>query len=335
MGERERQSRSVRLARMQHLLYVHPHGITSGELARLSGVCQRTVQRDLRTLEAEFGIPLTQDKRRYGILAGYKLAPVGFTLFEAAALFLVARLVLHQTDEFNPHMLEAITKIAAVLPPSISSRFPSSIQGLTDKPIREGYAEIFERVALAWSSNRKLRVHYYSYRSGDVKEWVLSPYLVETTGTGYSNYVIGNAEREGKSGIRTFKLSRIAEAELLQDTFADPEGIDLDQWLHSAWGVMWGDEVEVKLRFSAAVTRRVKESTWHSSQVIEDLPDGGCLVTVRVGSTMEITPWIRGWGPDVEVLEPEEFRASFGTWAETLHAMYGVGPEDTVRDQEQ
>lgn len=322
MGVRERQGRSVRLARLQHLLYLHPHGITSGELARLCGVCQRTVQRDLRTLEAELGIPLIQDGRRYGILAGYRLAPVGFTLFEAAALFLVARLVLHQTDEFNLHMLEAITKIAAVLPPSISSRFPSSIQGLTDKPFHEGYAEVFEEVALAWSSNRKLRIRYHSYRSGDVKEWVLSPYLVETSGTAYSNYVVGNAERDGESGIRTFKLKRITEAELLDDTFVCPEDIDLDQWLHSAWGVVWGDEVEIKLRFSATVTRRVKESTWHPSQEVEDLPDGGCLLTVRVGSTMEITPWIRGWGPDVEVIEPASLRDDFRLWAGKLSQLY-------------
>jgi len=320
MAVKDRQGRSARLARIQHLLYLHPKGLTSAELARLCGVCQRTAQRDLRTLEVELAIPLTQDGRQYGILAGYRLAPVGFTLFEAAALFLVARLVLHQTDEFNPHMLEAITKIAAVLPPSISSRFPSSIRGLATKPVHEGYAEIFEKVALAWSSNRKLRIRYHSYRSGDIKEWILSPYLVETSGTAYSNYVIGNAEHEDVSGIRTFKLNRITEAELLQDTFV--ENIEVDQRLHSAWGVVWGDEVEIKLRFSATVTRRVKESVWHPSQVIVDLPDGGCLLTVRVGSTVEITPWIRGWGPDVEVLEPDSLRDEFRHMAQWFAELY-------------
>ncbi|WP_407079695.1 WYL domain-containing protein [Candidatus Hakubella thermalkaliphila] len=50
------------------------------------------------------------------------------------------------------------------------------------------------------------------------------------------------------------------------------------------------------MKFSPKVTRRVKKSTWHPSQVIEDLPDGGCIFTVRVSSTLEMTPWIRGWG---------------------------------------
>jgi len=29
---------------------------------------------------------------------------------------------------------------------------------------------------------------------------------------------------------------------------------------------------------------------------------------VRVAHTLEMKPWIRGWGPDCEVLAPEELR---------------------------
>jgi proteasome accessory factor B len=70
------------------------------------------------------------------------------------------------------------------------------------------------------------------------------------------------------------------------------------------------------------VTHRVKESIWHPSQVIDDLPGGGCILSMKVGSTLEITPWIRGWGPDVEVLEPDELREQFHTWANQMQAMY-------------
>jgi len=69
---------------------------------------------------------------------------------------------------------------------------------------------------------------------------------------------------------------------------------------------MWGEGVDIKLKFSPKVCRRVKESVWHPSQVIVDLLDGGCVMTLRIGSIIEITPWIRGWGTEVEVLEPEE-----------------------------
>jgi predicted DNA-binding transcriptional regulator YafY len=46
-------------------------------------------------------------------------------------------------------------------------------------------------------------------------------------------------------------------------------------------------------------------------------------MTLSVAGTLEITPWIRGWGPDVEVLEPEALRGEFERWAKQLHEIYG------------
>jgi predicted DNA-binding transcriptional regulator YafY len=43
-----------------------------------------------------------------------------------------------------------------------------------------------------------------------------------------------------------------------------------------------------------------------------------------VYSTLEMTPWIRGWGPDVEVIEPIELRQQFKVWAERLGKMYNT-----------
>jgi predicted DNA-binding transcriptional regulator YafY len=37
---------------------------------------------------------------------------------------------------------------------------------------------------------------------------------------------------------------------------------------------------------------------------------------------MEITPWIRSWGADVEVIEPKELRDDFEKLTKRLHAMY-------------
>jgi CRISPR-associated endonuclease/helicase Cas3 len=40
------------------------------------------------------------------------------------------------------------------------------------------------------------------------------------------------------------------------------------------------------------------------------LTSDGCEWTAIIGDTLEIEPWIRGWGADCEVLEPAELRAS-------------------------
>lgn len=314
--------RSIRLARLQHLLHKNPKGLTSLELAELSGVCVRTIQRDLLDLQSDLGVPITQNGNLYGILGSYTLPPIFFSLYEAMALFLVSRLALRQTDENNPHMQQALIKVSDVLPSPVAERLKAGIETIAGKQVNPHFIKIFESVAIAWITQRQLKIEYLSLGSETTKEWVVDPYFVEMTGVGYSMYIIGHAVRIGKEGIITFKLDRINNAEVLDTTFEIPPEFDIDGLLSSSWGVMWGDETKIKLRFSPHVTRRVKESVWHPSQVIEDLPNGGCLLTLQVGSPLEIAPWIRGWGPDVEVLEPEPLRLEFKAWAQQLFVLY-------------
>lgn len=74
------------------------------------------------------------------------------------------------------------------------------------------------------------------------------------------------------------------------------------------WGA-GGEPTEVVLRFAAGrAAERVRETNWHESQTIEDMPDGGCVLRIVVGSTQEMKPWIRQWGPDCEVLAPAALR---------------------------
>jgi predicted DNA-binding transcriptional regulator YafY len=129
-----------------------------------------------------------------------------------------------------------------------------------------------------------------------------------------------------RNAIRTFKVERIYEARLTDEPFTIPESFDPQRLLASAWGVIWRDEVEIEvtLRFAPTVVRRVKESTWHLSQRIEDLPDGSCLFMVKVGSTQEIKPWVRGWGAAVEVLAPPAFRQEMIEEIKEMAKKYGV-----------
>ncbi len=301
-------TRSIRLSHIQHLLCKNSRGVTARELAGLCAVSVRTMQRDLLSLQSDLEIPVTQDGDRYSIMEGYLLPPVAFSIYEAMGLFLASRLVLRQIDENNPHIAAALDKIAGVLPPELAGRVKNAVRSIGKKTTNPGFIDIFEKVALAWSTQRQLKMSYLSLKSAEEKEWLLEPYFVDMTGVGYSTYVIGRARRKQINELTTFKLERIKGAEVLEDTFEIPADLDLGKLLASSWGIMVGEETEVKLKFSAAVARRVKESIWHPSQQRTDLPDGGCLLTLKVGSVLEMTPWIRGWGAEVEVLAPQSLR---------------------------
>ncbi|MBN1191150.1 MAG: WYL domain-containing protein [Dehalococcoidales bacterium] len=316
-------SRFVRLTAMQYHLHRNKSGLTTRQLAGLCDSAVRTIQRDLLVLQSDMHVPLERKNGgRWSILQDYVLPPVSCSLYEALVLFLAARLMVRQTGEANPHVQSALLKLISIMPVPLAVQLRKSIDFIGRRPSDPHELDIFEKAALAWVTQRKARIIYHSFHRKTQEEWYINPYFMEMTGVGYSTYLIGYAESGDKMGIYTFKLNRIKEIEVLEEKFENIHQIRMDELLGSSWGVIWGEEVPVVLRFSPSVTRRVKETNWHPSQVIQDQPDGGCLLKMRVSSTLEMTPWIRGWGPDVEVLEPLKLREQMKGWARRLGEMY-------------
>jgi predicted DNA-binding transcriptional regulator YafY len=105
-----------------------------------------------------------------------------------------------------------------------------------------------------------------------------------------------------------------------------PPDFDANAYLANSWGIMRGVGLtEVVLQFSPNVAALLRERTWHPSQTIDELADGGLLLTVRVSDPREMRPWIRSWGADVEVLEPAELRTEMAEQARRLLDQYQAG----------
>jgi CRISPR-associated endonuclease/helicase Cas3 len=90
----------------------------------------------------------------------------------------------------------------------------------------------------------------------------------------------------------------------------------------------------VVLRFHPRVAMRVRETRWHTSQRIEEQPDGYILWRAQVAEPQEMLPWVRGWGADVEVVEPRSLRKALETDVQKLAKSYGVNllvkPDDDL-----
>jgi len=303
-------SKAARLQKIVHLLYRNPHGLTTQEMSRHCQVTTRTIQRDLKDLEAA-GIPVWggEGDGRYGIIKGYYLPPIHFNLEEASALYLATRLLARYSDEHNPIIVHALAKLAGALPEAIAAHIHHTVRSLAYQPENHAFARVLETVALGWATGRKVRIRHQAAGSENVHEYLFSPYFLEPSSVGYATYAIGYSS--WFEDVHTFKLERIRDALLTDETFEIPEGFDGTELLWNAWGVMYGppgEETEVVLRFSPAVTRRVKESRWHPSQQLDDCADGGCILRVWVAHPLEMKPFIRGWGPACEVLGPESLR---------------------------
>ena len=159
---------------------------------------------------------------------------------------------------------------------------------------------------------------------------VVWPLFLEPSPLGHGIYLL--AWDQKLSAVRSYRLERMTDGKLLDETFLPPPGFDAGSHLGQAWGI-WspGDPVEVELLFAPSVARRVQETVWHSSQVLEALPDGRVRMKLRVSSWLELRHWVLGWGESVEVVRPPELRASIRNAVASLARVYGTAPAPVRR----
>ena len=304
----EQTRRATRLIEIARKLHRRPAGYSAAELARELNYSQRTIQRDLRDLESELGVPLMDAPgRRYKILPGSApLAPVRFTLQEARAIYLASRLFARFADEQDPDGVTALEKLADTLPEAIGTQLEHTARVVQQRPARAGYTDALRKLTEAWASQKTVVMSYRSSGAVDAKTVRLDPYLLEPLQSGA--YVMGFSHEHGE--VRTFKIDRVQSVEATDDVF-EPKNVDqiVDQ-LARSWGVVYGGDAEfdITVDFTKSVAARVYEQNWHPAQKLTELPDGGVRLEVRLPSLLEIEPWIRGWGPEALVVGPAELR---------------------------
>ena len=292
---------------MYFLLDLVP-GLTA-EIAELLGVSQRTARRYLFELSETAQLPIYKEGWAWRLTPGAKfdLLPVRLNLDEALALYLSARLLSAHSDKHNPHVVSALQKLASAMPKSIGEHIVRTAEVVVHRRQYPGYLEVLENLTRAWAEQRQVRLVYRKAQTGEISGRLFDTYFILPSPVGYACYAIGHDHL--REAIREFKVERIERVELLDSRYEIREGFDPYVYLKNAWGIMGGDEVvEVKLRFSSSVTYRIRESDWPGVVAVEDNPDGSCIMTLHVNHVLEMKPWIRGWGPDCEVLAPEGLR---------------------------
>ncbi|WP_425148719.1 helix-turn-helix transcriptional regulator [Deinococcus sp.] len=295
---------------------------SSLELAQMFGVPQRTVQRDLEDLR-DMGLGLeAASGHRYSL----PRAALPFRPVEALAVHAATRLLYHHAASKNRDYLLALEKLTQSLPTSLHEVVTRSIQNLTPQLTDD---RVLELVATAWVDRRYLSFEYKS-PAGQHERRELAVYFVEISRSNLAPYAIG-FERRKRGEIRTFKLSRMKHVTPLDDSYTIPPDFDPRLYLTDAWGVVGGqtEVVTVTLRFAWEAAYRVLEGGY-PNLTVEKLgrPDGTVIVKVRAGMDgsglpRELMPWILGWGPRVEVLEPPNVRAHWLSEARAVLERFG------------
>lgn len=154
---------------------------------------------------------------------------------------------------------------------------------------------------------RMVRISYAAFEGEPPRTHELCPLTLATWRS--SLYLVATYSPERKPYL--FVVDRIQHIEPAEQRFRypPPQVYDPAELFDGSFGV-WqepsGERTHIELRFAPQrwLHRYLQERTWHPSQTFAIDADGWLRMTMQVTGTVEVVPWIRSFGPDVEVLEP-------------------------------
>jgi predicted DNA-binding transcriptional regulator YafY len=316
----EKHDRLIRLMRELALFQAQPRGLTTAQIAERMEISQRQAQRDIAALESEFQVPFVKQVTRWTLIEGYFLPPVNFTLPEAMAMVVGARLMWRYADRANPFAQAAYEKLAAALPTAMKESVMEVADGLRHKPADGLWTKVFAALTTAWAERRKVQIRYRK-EDGETVERIVWPLFIEPTPAAHSLYLIAHDEK--RRSPRVFRMERISSVVVLEERFSPPLGSSLRKMLGHAWGIWTSDHpVEVMLRFTPRVAARVVATTWHVSQEVRELAGGSVELRLVIAEPTEIRPWILGWGKECQVIAPTRLRESIAAEFEEAVSTY-------------
>jgi len=223
--------------------------VSGAELAKRLEVNERTVQRYIARLQ-DLCIPV-ESKRgvggAYRLKPGFRLPPMMFTDEEAFALTLGLRALRHLgLAAFAPATEGAAAKIGRVLPHLLRDGANAVEQVVAVEPgpwVVSTPAELLIRLCTAIRVRHRVAFDYESHdRMSSRRE--VEPYgVVHMDGRWY---LVGHCRL--REALRTFRLDRVSELEVREQSFDRPAGFDAKAHLHRSMPfVEAGHSIEVWL----------------------------------------------------------------------------------------
>jgi len=303
-------------------------GLSVMEMAALENVTRRTIYRDLAALQ-DAGFPLltesVEGNRKWAFIDNYKFqVPEPFSITELMALHLYGDFSRMFKGTFFYDSLESLfKKVRATLPQATVAYMERAQTSFSVgiKPYKDygRFREIINRLSHVLPQRFRVEIAYLPLNAEKETVRKVDPYkLWFFEGT---IYLIGFCHLRGE--VRTFVLDRIRMLRQTNETFRNPDGFNLDDYLRHSFKVMRAELKEVKILISPAWARWAGEKVWHEGQIAKKLDDGSLELTFLLAGLEEIRQWILSLSPQAIVLEPPELRDMVRQSLEESLLLYG------------
>jgi predicted DNA-binding transcriptional regulator YafY len=327
--------RADRLLSIMLMLQAHRR-MTARALADRLEVSERTIHRDMESLSAA-GVPVVAERGLGGgwsLLGEYRTNLTGLNEAEIQALFLARSPQLLDDLGLGKAADAAFIKLFATVPPatrhdaeSASERIYVDVSGWNRSEESVPHLPLLQDAV--WQE-RKVRFKYQRGFDCDVDRLV-DPIGLVAKGSVW--YLVAAVDGD----IRNYRVSRILEAEMTDQSFVRPESFNLiTHWHQSA--------VEFKSRFPRyQVIARVHPEAANRLYIIGrfsrvehvDPPDddGWRQASLCFQFEDDACECLLGFGDQLEILEPQELRQKIINRAERVVEFYSKSKEERSRNK--
>jgi len=319
--------------------------VTARFLSEHFNVTERTIYRDIRTLE-NAGVPIGSEAGvGYFLEQGYRLPPVSFTLDEAASLLLGERLLASSLDaESIEDYKQALNKVRAVIDKSDKDYLSSLDTDIEVLPTGSHFPidatkDIAPAAAIAEAASKELQPQttqthdrwLRECRSALVRRQVVEIEYVALSSNTHSTRQIEPiglfyyswhwhfiAWCRLRGGYRDFRLDRIQTFAPQPEQFPRHSRLTLQQYLDEQPG---REQLqEVVLFFGADASRFVGEQRYMFGFVGEERQDDGIRMRFLTHIPDYMARWLLQYADYVEVIKGDSIKTALRKLSKQLNA---------------
>ncbi|HWP93438.1 MAG TPA: WYL domain-containing transcriptional regulator [Thermodesulfobacteriota bacterium] len=323
----EAAKRYDRLFTMMEWLSNLRYGVTIEEIAKGTRKSEKTVRRDLEAIEKTLRIKLVKemgDDRKYRYRMekqATKFRPLMLSTYEILALYFVRGFAHFKDIPFvQKNLAEVFNKISLsatesraktkndflervsnlfILPRELGGRIYNQrskmefLERLIDAALDYKVCEVTHGIGKKEKKFRIGPLHFFNYRD--------------------AMYILGrNMEASSQNDEDIFinlALHRVKDVKVLENEYFEyPSDFDAGNFFESDIFCFNEDKELIKLKFALHMRDYILEREWFPNQKIQKHKDGSVTLIFESDLNMILLGWIRGFGPDVEVLGPAELR---------------------------
>ncbi len=310
---------AAQLRRILHLIPLLGDGEAHpiAEIVQRAGVEREVLVRDIRTLSERFdtpggfieGLTIFLESDTVEVATNHFLRPMRLTRSELLALELGLAMIRGERPVEERRAIdrarERLDGVIVETPDEADDHFASL--GPAGDP------EHLRRLREANRARRRVRLTYRKAGDEAASSRLLCPYgIVFASGMWY---VIANC---GDEGLRFFRLDRVEEVEVLEESYERPKDFSLEAVMADGRAFRAPEPGTLRVRYSPTVARWIAE---REGKAVE--ADGSLTMEHPLADTDWAVRHVLQYGPDAEVLEPAAVREEIGRRLETLPGPVG------------